>query len=176
MEKGLTVKSRHSVLQFDQSCWLGDYISKNTALRKQAKTDFDKNIFKLLPNACFGKTTENLRTRRQTKLLSTEPEAKSCTLKPTFLKFQIIHDSLVSVNFTQSSLFWNKPTPVEAAKLDLSKIVLHKFHYNEMKPKFGDSLKVVYKDHDCLLYRIETNYLFSDMEYFKHLLDLSDYH
>ena len=44
-----------------------------------------------------------------------------------------------------------------------------------MKPKFGDSLKVVYKDTDSLLYRIETDDLYSDMESFKHLLDLSDY-
>ena len=118
---------------------------------------------------------ENLRNRRQTKFLSTECEAKTCTFKPTFLNFQIIHDSLVSVNFTQSSVFWTKPTPVGAAILDLSKIVLYKFHYNEMKPKFGDSLKVVYKDTDSLLYRIETDDLYSDMESFKHFLDLSDY-
>ena len=111
MEKGLTVKGLHRVLQFDQNCWLGNYISKNTALRKQVKTDFDKNFSKLLSNACFGKTMENLRNRRQTKLLSTEPEAKICTLKPIFLNFQIIHDSLVSVNFTQSSFFCKKPTP-----------------------------------------------------------------
>ena len=175
VEKGLTVKHLHRVLQFDQSCSLGNFISKNTALRKEAKTDFDKNFFKLPSNACFGKTMENLRNRRQTKFLSTEPEAKTCTLKPTFLKIQIIHDSLVSVNFTQSSIFWNKPTPVGSAILDLSKIVLHKFHYNEMEPKFGDSLKVVYKDTDSLLYRIETNDLYSDMESFKHSLNLSDY-
>ena len=175
VEKGSTVKRLHRVLQFDQSCWLGNYISKNTALRKQGKTDFDKNFFNLLSNACFGETMENLRNRRQTKFLSTEPEAKTCTLKPTFLNFQIIQDSLVSVNFTQSSIFWNKPTPVGAAILDLSKIVLHKFHYNEMKPNFGDSLKVVYKDTDSLLYRTETDDLYSDVESFKHLLDLSDY-
>ena len=44
VEKGLTVKRLHRVLQFAQSCWLGNYIYKNTALRKKAKTDFDKKI------------------------------------------------------------------------------------------------------------------------------------
>ena len=70
-------------------------------------------------------------------------EAKVCTLKPDFLNFQIIHNTLVSVNLTQSSIFWNKPTPVGAAILDLSKIVLYDFHYNEMKTRFGSSLTVV---------------------------------
>ena len=44
VEKGLTVKRLHRVLQFTQSCWLGNYIYKNTALRKKAKTDFDKKF------------------------------------------------------------------------------------------------------------------------------------
>ena len=175
VEKRLTVKRFHRVLQFDESCWLGNYISKNTALRKQAKTDFDKYFFKLLSNACFGKTMENLRNCRQTKFFSTELEAKTGTLKPIFLNFQFIHDSLVSLNFTQSSIFWNKPTPAAAAILDFSKNVLYKFHYNEMKPTFGDSLEVVYKNTDSLLYRIETDDLYSDRESSKHLLDLPDF-
>ena len=41
VEKGLTVKRFNSVLQFDQSCWLDNYMSVNTTLRKQAKTGFD---------------------------------------------------------------------------------------------------------------------------------------
>ena len=44
-----------------------------------------------------------------------------------------------------------------------------------MKPKFGNSLNVVYKDTDSLLYRIETDDLYIYIESFKHLLDLSDY-
>ena len=148
---------------------------KNIALRKQAETDFDKNFFKLLSSASFGKTMKSFRNRRQTKFLSTELEAKTCTLKPRFLNFQTIHDSPVLVNFTQSSIFWKKPTPVGAAILHLSKIVLYKFHSNEMKPKFGDSLEVLYKDTDSLLYRIETDDLYSDIQSLKHLPDLSNY-
>ena len=81
----------------------------------------------------------------------------------------------MSVNLTQSSNCWNKPTPVGAAILELSKIVLYEFHYNEMKPNFGEGFKVVYKDTDSLLYRIDTDDFYSDMESFKHLFDLSDY-
>ena len=44
-----------------------------------------------------------------------------------------------------------------------------------MKPRFGDKIKVCYKDTDSLLYRVETENLFSEMATFKRLLDLSDY-
>ena len=48
VDTDLTVKRFQGVLQFDQSCCWGNFISENTALRKQAQTDFDKNFFKLL--------------------------------------------------------------------------------------------------------------------------------
>ena len=44
-----------------------------------------------------------------------------------------------------------------------------------MKPRFGDKIKVCYKDTDSILYRVETENLYSEMATFKHLLDLSDY-
>ncbi|XP_075240282.1 uncharacterized protein LOC142335839 [Convolutriloba macropyga] len=72
-------------------------------------------------------------------------------------------------------IFWDKPTPVGAAILDLSKLSLYGFHYNEMKPRYGQKILVTYKDTDSLLYRVETDDLYEDMKEFKHLLDLSDY-
>ena len=63
-----------------------------------------------------------------------------------------------------------------ATILDLSKLSLYKFHYEEMLPRYGsDRLKVVYKDTDSLLYRIKTADIYEDMPTFKDLLDLSDY-
>ena len=44
-----------------------------------------------------------------------------------------------------------------------------------MRPRYGSRICVTYKDTDLLLYRIETDDLYKDMEEFKHLLDLSDY-
>ena len=44
-----------------------------------------------------------------------------------------------------------------------------------MEPRYGDSLAVVYKDTDSLLYRIETDDFYMDMKNFAHLLDLSEY-
>lgn len=172
---GLLVTKLHRVVEFRQSKWLGDYISKNTVMRKQASNDFEKNFYKLMSNACFGKTMENLRNRREIVFVSSEKQAMKSFQNPHFKSYQIINNHLVSVTFTNSRILWSKPTPVGASILDLSKLSLYKFHYDEMKPRFGDKIKVCYKDTDSLLYRIETADLYSKMGTFKHLLDLSDY-
>ena len=97
-----------------------------------------KTFFKLMNNAVFGKTMENIR-KRSNVYLETDPDHFLRQIaKPTYKGCKIFHENLVAVSMMKSRLVLNKPAYVGMCILDLSKTLMYDFHYNFIKAKYGE--------------------------------------
>ena len=85
LNHGLILEKIHRVIKFDENVWLKPNIDMNTKLRQKEKKYFDKDFFKLMNNAVFGKTMENVRKHRNFKLLTTERRINYLVSEPNYL-------------------------------------------------------------------------------------------
>ena len=160
---GMNLKKIHRGIKFIESDFIKPYIDKNTNLRTQAKNSFEKDFFKLMNNSVFGKTMENIRNRVNVKLVNSDEKFKKLVAKPNYESRKIFDENLVSVHMKKTSLTMNKPVYLGMSILDLSKIVMFDFHYNYIKPKYGNKAKLLFTDTDSFLYEIQTEDFYKDI-------------
>ena len=135
----------------------------NTELRKKAKNDFEKDFFKRINNAVFGKTMENIRKDKDIKLVTNKKAYLRNVMKPNFKSGVLFGENLMGCEMGKIKVVMSKPVYLGQATLDLSKIVMHEFHYDYMKPKYGENLKLTYMDTDSLVYHIKTKDFYKDI-------------
>ena len=153
----------HRVIEFDQSAWMKPYIDFNMQLRTKAKNDFEKDFFKLMNNAVFGKTMENIRKHRNIKLVTNRETYLKTVMKPNFKSGVLFGENLMGCEMGKIKVVMNKLVYLGQAILDLSKIVMYEFHYDYIVPKYGENLTLCYMDTDSLVYRIKTEDFYADI-------------
>ena len=94
LNHGLKLKKIHRATEFNQKEWLKPYIDMNTELRKAAKNDFEKDLFKLMNNSVFGKTMENIRKQRDIKLVTTDKKRIKLVSEPNYHTINLISEDL----------------------------------------------------------------------------------
>ena len=163
LKHGLVLKKVHRAIEFEQSAWLKPYINLNTRLRKAAKNDFEKDFFKLMNNSVFGKTMVNKRYHKNMKLVTNEGKYRKYVMKPNFNDCVKFSENLVGVEMGKTEITMDKPVYLGQAILDLSKTLMYEFHYNYMKPKYGERLQLCYMDTDSFVYEIQTEDFYKDI-------------
>ena len=109
LDHGLKLRKVHRVIEFDQEAWLKEYIDVNTELRKKATNDFEKDFFKLMNNAVFGKTMENVRKHRDIKLVKTDKKRNKLVSEPNFHTMKLFDNNLAIIEMRKVKVKMNKP-------------------------------------------------------------------
>lgn len=174
ISNGLIVEKVHRVLQFSQSPWLADYINLNTEMRKQATNDFEKDFYKLMNNAVFGKTMESMRKRVQMELVPCERRLQKLINKPTFKHCTPCGPNLVIVSLESKIISFCKPIYIGFSVLEVSKTLMYDYHYNVMKKHYKDRITLMYTDTDSLVYNVKTENFYHDLANNSLLLDRMD--
>ena len=160
---GLKLKNVRRVIEFNQEAWLKKYIDINTELRKKASNDFEKDFFKLMNNALFGKTMENVRKHRDIKLVKTDCKRNKLVSEPNYHTMKLIEENLSIIEMKKVKVKMNKPIYLGSSILEISKTTMYGFWYDYMKSKYGDMVKLCYTDTDSLVMNIKTKDFYKDI-------------
>ena len=165
LNHGLKLKKVHRVIEFNQEAWLKKYININTELRKKASNDFEKDSFKLMNNAVFGKTMENVRKHRDIKLVKTDHKRNKLVSEPNYHTMKLISEnlSIIEMKKVKVKMKMKKPIYLGLSILEISKIIMYEFWYDYMKKKYGDMVKLCYMDTDRLIMNIKTKDFYKDI-------------
>ena len=135
----------------------------NTELRKHAKNDFEKAIFKLMNNAVFGKTMENVRDHRDIKIVTTDKQRSILASEPNYHSSKRISKDLMIMEMRKTEVKMNKPIYLSQSILDISKTLMYEFWFDYIKQKYGDNARVCYMDTDSFVSHIETEDFYKDI-------------
>ena len=106
---------------------------------------------------------ENLRKRVDIRLVTNEKEARKLISKANYNRRTIFSENLMAVHMNKTHIKYNKPIYLGMCILDISKSMMYDFHYNYIKPKYGEKAKLLMTDTDSLVYDIETEDFYKDI-------------
>ena len=174
---GMIVEKIHEIISFKQSKWLEGYISFNTQKRNKAKIDFEKDFFKLLVNAAFGKFLENVRNRSGLELIKNDKIKKIINQqsKLTFIGIQKSYENYDSYTFKKNEVVMDKAIYVGFSILELSKLHMYETYYDTLQPYFAqENLQLHYIDTDGMILSMKTKDIIKDLKILQDVFDFSN--
>ena len=164
----LRLKEVHRVLEFNQEPWMEPYIRMNTKFRKQAKSDFETNFYKLMNNLRNRVDVKTVRVWEANKI-------RKLVSDPSVHSFELFSHDMAGVHMHKKRLVLNKPVYTGMTILDTSKLLMYDLYYNHLKARYGERCELIYTDTDSLLLEIQTEEVYKDMKEHLWLYDTSNY-
>ena len=110
LSRGMKLTKVHRGVKFTALPYLAGYIKHNTEMRQANRDDeTKKNFFKLMNNAPYGKTIENVAKRSDIRLIVDEQKAVKLAEKPHCIDFRMFAENLFGVEMRKTKSLINKP-------------------------------------------------------------------
>ena len=159
---GLVLKKVQRVIKFNLEAWLKTHIDMNAKLRKKAENNFEKNFFKLMSNAIFVKTMENMRKYGDIKLVITDRRKNYLVSKSNYTT-KFFTETLLAIEMRKTQILRNKPVYLGISILVLSKTVMYDFWCDFVKPKYDEKAKLCYLNTDSFIVHIKIDNIYKDI-------------
>ena len=170
------MKKIHRIIKYEQDTWIAPYVSLCTQKRKIATTAFEKDFWKLLVNALYGKSIEDKRKHVKVDLVMGEVQAEKRIRKNNFDSFILLDENKALFKMRNNVVKMDKPIYIGFTVLELSKLHMFRLHFDRFKHEYKSNITLAYTDTDSFIYYIKTKDIFDDFRSkFFNLMDFSDY-
>ena len=102
----------------------------NTKIRKEAKNDFEKYLFKLMNNTVFGKTMKNVRKYRDIKLVTKNKRRNQLASESNYHTTKYFSKNLMAIEMKKTNVKMNTSIYLGMPMLDISKTLMYEFWYD----------------------------------------------
>ena len=135
---GMIIDKVHEIISFKQSKWLEKDINFNTQKRNEAVNDFEKDHYKLLNNAFYSKTMENVRNRLKIEFSKKDDNEENIKQQSKLISNGIhkSYENYGSYTFKQNEVLMDKPIYLGFSVLQLSKLFMYRTYYDKLQPYF----------------------------------------
>lgn len=172
---GLVLVCVKTAIKFKHGCWLESYINLNTKMRKESTTPSMKDFYKLMNNAVFGKSMENV-FKRCKYIPTGNDEVKKhnkIRMERGFINEEAWGDNITMFEVNKVPCF-DKPMYTGFTILELSKWKMYDTFYSGIKRKWPDSI-LAYMDTDSFVMSIPKDGPLLDFSKVDSYFDLSVY-
>ena len=139
----------------------------------------EKDFFKLINNAVFGNTMENVEKHRDIKLVTTERKRNYLVSVANYYTTKLFTENLLAIEIKKTQKITKKPMYLDLLTVDISKTVMYEFWYDYIKSKNSGKSRLCYMDTDSFIVNIKTNdiykYILEDLDFIASRSDTSSY-
>ena len=153
LRNGLQCTKVHRVIEFQQARFMQQHVSRMTRKRMNARTKFEKDNFKLLINALYGKSIQSVRGYLRARFVTNKKQFWRVLRDPAVQSCQIVSDNLVIVFQEEKTVCMNRPYALGMGILERSKLHMSTAWSDIIQPRLGGprQCEVIMSDTDSLL-------------------------